>query len=314
MNQRGNLTSDWSNAVLNEPRGKPTSPTDLKILDSYSTGFQIQFREPVDFKGYLSHYLIYIQPLTLLEADQSRILVSPAVRKCKTPTQSPNQTILSVTGLASFKSYRVSVSAVNSLGNESILSENIVANTIESGPEGLLPLGVIVETRRAIFKFTDPESPNGFIKRFNLYKLKRNSFRPLGKRVYFDYELLLVYSGTSREFVYDELEPFKNYEFLYEVCSVLCTRQLESLEIVTLESEPEYQLMPIVTRLMPFLNCFRINWTLPLKPNGRILNFTIIRSSTSAKRFEPTTETIIAKIIANLVGMNFSFLYLIKIN
>lgn len=322
MNQQGNLTSSWSNAVLNQPKSQPSSPTDLKILDSYSTGFSLQFRDPTDFRGYLSHYLLRIQPFALLEADQTLNLVSPAEKKCKPNQATPNQTTLSITGLPSFKSYRVSITAVNNLGFESDSSELIVANTIETGPRGLRPLSVFVESsKRVVFKFTDPNYPNGLIKNFNLYEVRTDLGRPIcNKRVYYDYELHMLYSGSSREFVLKNLTAYTKYSFLYEVCSVYCTRQLKLTEVITPESEPEYQIMPIVTRLLPFLNCFRLNWTLPLKPNGQITHFNVFRSIRSLNRFEPCTETLVARLEANIAGnksfdkiFGFLFCYMLRI-
>lgn len=287
FNRIGNLSSNWSYAILNQPQIKPTQPTNLNIIDTYSTGFTIGFREPVEFNGYLSHYSLRIQPFTI-EKD-SFYLIFSAEKKCKSSSKS-TQLNVTVSGLESFRSYRLILTAVNDLGLESNPSDVVIANTLESGPNGLKPLKTVAYSNRVVFKFTDPEHSNGEIKRINLYEIKPNLKPPI-KRVYFDYELDLIYSGLNREFIYTGLNSFTKYSFLYEICSmVACTRELTPVELMTLQSPPEFQPEPVVSRLMPFLSCFHLDWTFPMSPNGIILFFEIYRSAKSMRGSDQSEE------------------------
>lgn len=127
-----------------------------------------------------------------------------------------------------------------------------------------------------MFKFAEPEFTNGQLTSFNLYQI--NECVELSRRLYLDHELQLIYSGLNREYVHVNLQPFKNYSFLYEACTnMACTRQTTPTTVQTPESAPEQQQKPLVQRLTSNLNCFKLNWALPVRPNGIIRFFEVYR-------------------------------------
>ena len=183
-----------------------------------------------------------------------------------------------ISGLRSFKSYKIAMTATNQAGLTSNDSEEVVANTMESSPFDLKFLSakaVEINNNKTLgihFEFEEPAYLNGVITSFNLYALNKFADHTI-VGTFYDNELMLIYSGMDRDFLYTNLQPFKYYSFIFEVCTYFaCTRQTESTSVLTLESLPSNQSTPLLTRINQ-TNCFDIKWSWPLFTNGRILFF-----------------------------------------
>ena len=284
-NLKGKLESNWTTPILSWQIFKPTPPLDLKITDAYSTGFRVKFKEPLHFNGILSFYTVRVKQFGVSNKSDVVELILEPNKTCKIESYSSNEFIeAQISGLQPFKSYRVTVIATNIAGLNSDESEQIIANTLESVPYNIKSFTAIPfenpdpknYSQSILFKFEDPEYSNGVITQFNLYLINETNNLKEVDRVFYDNQLGLIYSGLNREFLFSNLKPYKNYSFLYEVCTYIgCTRQASSRSVLTLESSPYGQNDPVLERDLANLNCYKIYWTYPSEPNGKILYFEI---------------------------------------
>lgn len=94
------------------------------------------------------------------------------------------------------------------------------------------------------------------------------------------YEGPPLYVGRSLEYQVRRLKPYTEYTFLLEACtgSELCTKSPPS-RFRTAETIPEAQKSPQVT----FRNAtaIMITWIGPLRPNGRVISFEVLRKVVS---------------------------------
>ena len=273
-NRIGKLESKWSKPILIWQL-KPTPPVELTIRDIHSSGFTLRFKEPTVFNGFIEAYKIIIGIMgTKLSETNTKTVIRKADYFCKNSSSLHINSVF-INGLQSYKSYIVSVFAINSDAIESDQSESIVANTLESTPTKLSPFFYEIKksnhnnTQSIIFKFKEPEVPNGVITNIILYQTKvlKKILKP--KR--------LLYKGLDREFTLNNLKPFSDYEFEYSMCTIAgCTLQYNKTIIKTLESIPEYQLPPKVNKAID-ANCIDISWTHPAKPNGALQKFELYK-------------------------------------
>lgn len=279
FNSKGKLESNLSRPELSWQTREPSPPMDLKVSAVHSTGFKLKFLEPNFFNGILEFYLIKISLLNSL--DSQEIILKPN-KTCD--SLDPKQIEVSINGLDSFKTFNVTIQAVNQLGLKSKESDFVIANTLESTPKYLRslfaePIKFQNATQGILFKFQDPEVLNGILKSFNLYTSN----------------LDLVYTGLSREFVYSNLDAYTNYSFTYEACtSVACTRWKSILTIQTFEALPDDQLEPKTTRTDS--GCFRVMFNLPQRPNGIILYQEIYRLETYVDNLNLKREILIQNV------------------
>lgn len=144
-NDKGSLTSEWSRATLSfEQYLMPQAPFDLRVIDAHESGFRIKYKEPKQFGGYLSHYLLKLLPInsndqSFQPRDYFRLIIV-SNRTCKAENAPESFGEFTVNGLESFKSYRVTLSSVNRAGVMSNESEVIIANTLKSSPKHLSTL------------------------------------------------------------------------------------------------------------------------------------------------------------------------------
>lgn len=85
-----------------------------------------------------------------------------------------------------------------------------------------------------------------------------------------------IYSGLSRQFIVRRLTPFTDYQFVLEVCTGVNLCTLSAIQIFqTSETIPEEQNAPIVN----FANAtaITVTWIKPTRPNGKILNYMVLR-------------------------------------
>lgn len=255
----------------------------------HSTGFNYRFKEPINFNGLLSYYTVKVLTYygSTFDYLQSKEIVLDKIKKCKNSSES-DFIDLPIGGLLPFRTYKITVSATNSIGLTSLDSDEVIINTFESSPRGLLSLVtkpvLNLEENTGfgiVFKFNDPIYLNGILTRFNLYlyigSFDKTLFEDIA--VFYDYQLQLIYSGLLREFHYKNLKPYKSYYFLYEICTASgCTRQTKLTMVLTLEGEPFNQPEPIVTKLPSNLRCFNISISEPMMANGIILYYEVYRT------------------------------------
>ncbi len=278
VNMKGILESNWCEPILSWQLLKPpTPPLDLKITEAYSTGFKLKFKEPISFNGILNFYTIRIKELASLKFDLNKLDTQELLIEPTNNCTSSNVFIeIPISGLRSFKSYKISMIATNQAGLSSNESEEVVANTMETTPFDIKSLSAIpIENNMVLgirFKFEEPHYLNGAIMSFNLYLL--NNMNDSAKiRIFYDNELTQIYSGTERVFIYSDLKPYTNYSFIFEVCTYFsCTRKIETTTVLTLETLPMNQPTPVLGRVNQ-TNCFEIKWSWPLYENGKILYF-----------------------------------------
>lgn len=228
--------------------------------------------------GILKYYTIQVIPFITYAKPgykNNEKLTLNATRTCKT-TNATMPIEVEISGLYSFRSYKVSVTASSTDGLTSENSEQIVANTLESSPTNIRPL--IAEPKYEqidestvnnyiLFNFQDPQQPNGALAAFNLYQVVPP---PLSFN--------LIYSGLRREFIHWNLKPFTEYSYIYELCTYAgCTRDNHVTKVKTLENPPMQQPAPEVIKYQSYLNCFKVSWSYPLKENGNILFFEVFR-------------------------------------
>lgn len=226
----------------------------------------------------MKYYTIQVIPFikyTQAGFKNNEKLIINATRICKT-TNTTVPVEVEISGLYSFRSYKVSVAASSTNGLTSEYSEEIVANTLESSPSNIRP--ILAEPKYEqidestinnyiVFSFEDPQHPNGALAAFNLYEIVPP---PLSFK--------LIYSGLRREFIHWNLKPFSEYSFIYELCTYAgCTRDNHVTKVKTLENPPMQQPAPEVIKYQSYLNCFKVSWSYPLKENGNILFFEISR-------------------------------------
>lgn len=303
-NQIGSIESGYSRPVFGWQFNPPTAPRDLRVLDAHSTGFLLQLKPPLYFNGLLAYYKIYINafPINSGLKTISTVLMIEAEKKCQNESNSysSEEQKIQINGLSSFQSYQISAVAFNQIGIMSTESEKIMAMTLESSPENLKPL--VCHSFKCnnnqvciSFKFQDAEIMNGKFKSMSIYLVRGNSSD----------QHLKLYSGPSREFVYENVEPFTNYSFVYDACTYGgCTKYISGQVVQTVETNPEGLCVPEVVKTPrnSSFDCFRISWKWPSRPNGRILYFEINRR---AVRFadisssEKADSMMIQRVMAN---------------
>jgi hypothetical protein len=163
------------------------------------------------------------------------------------------------------------------------------------------------------FKFFDPEKLNGQLTNFNLYQVNLNNDSNENNKS----DLKLIYSGLQRDYLFMNLKAFKNYSFIYELCTFAgCTRQLKPQSILTLELLPKNQSAPIVSRIINSslsngninaLYCFSIKWMLPEEPNGLILYFELNKVAI-ANNYDDFSTDIQSLIDNNMLKFNVTLL------
>lgn len=289
-NRNGKLESAWSKPELLWQL-KPYTPSELSIRNVHSNGFTLRFKQPTNFNGIISHYLITLSQL--LSENKLKNVLNITVKmesNCKNGTFYKVPFISTpISGLQPYKSYKITVRCVNTAGLISDESESVIGNTLESVPSNLLPLNYEIKTEKSdnqqsiYFKFPEPETPNGIVNRYVLYQVKYSkSHYGITKP-----KLVTVYSGPDREFVFKGLKAFTEYSFLYSVCTIVgCTRQVHYTTIQTLEIKPDLQMAP-KTRKTIGKSCIDITWYEPAKINGLIKKFELYRKTVDKELNHP---------------------------
>jgi hypothetical protein len=305
-NSFGKIESLWSEPEIAWQYMPPTPPYDLKITEAHATGFRLKFKQPSRFNGILAYYLIKLVPFVQKTAEKvgKEVLLSiRPMQSCQTFLDFSSNEVepplidVHVSGLESFQSYRITVRALNQVGVSSEESEEIVGNTLESSPEYLPRIYAksieCLNSKVCItFKFEDAARLNGQLISINLYQIKSTTLEG-GKakqgfeknrekvKIYYDNELRVIYSGLQRDFLFTNLQPYTQYSFIYELCTFAgCTRQVEPLNIRSIETLPLNQPTPDIRRIVTTTDdmfCFQIHWAMPESPNGLVLYFEMYR-------------------------------------
>ncbi|CAF0851247.1 unnamed protein product [Brachionus calyciflorus] len=224
-------------------RGSQPKPVfDLRVSQVYSTGIKIKFKNN---NFYLKYFVINLEPLNERIPNRSHEIFYPVTTECK--IYNPYEIVIN--GLEPYTLFNLTIKAISYSGLESNLAEYLIINTLESTPKFLKPLSFEPKSTSILIKLIDPGQINGILKQFFVY-----------------HENKLIYSGTNREFLFDNLQPFTNYSIKYEVCTSMgCTRYKNELISQTLESLPEDLERPQVDVLN---ECFNLKLKRPKRMNG----------------------------------------------
>lgn len=165
-------------------------------------------------------------------------------------------------GLQPFTSYTYALEACTAGGCTN--SSSASALTLEDKPAAVdSPTAVTVSPSFIRVQWTAPIQPNGIIVEYRLYQdsASHPAFTGLGTN----------YNATG-------LSPYTTYSFAVEACTgVGCTRSSSSATR-TLEAAPEGVKAPRLTALSP--TSIDVQWETPSSPNGRILQYSLLRNGT----------------------------------
>uniref|UniRef100_A0A8C7Q6N4 Usher syndrome 2A (autosomal recessive, mild) n=1 Tax=Oncorhynchus mykiss TaxID=8022 RepID=A0A8C7Q6N4_ONCMY len=170
--------------------------------------------------------------------------------------------------------YGYSVTANNSQGV--VTSSVAKARTHPSAPSGvgpptLQPLG----PRQLRVDWEPPARPNGVIVSYTVYQ--RDPTLPSTHSFLYDPEHS-AFSGRS--IILKQLTPYHRYEVRVEACTELGCASSDWVSVLTLESPPTGQSIPLLelqrdTRGLQTI--FLLSWPPPAQPNGRVLHYEVYR-------------------------------------
>lgn len=235
--------------------GIPVGVARPTVLASSATSLTITWQEPDMPNGDIILYsIIFSSMLISNETDPGSLVV---------------------TGLKPFTLYTAQVEACTEYGcTKSALSFN---RTLEAPPAGLAsPTVSVLGPYSVMVSWTSPIEPNGIITEYQLYQRLETSCMPgiMGKC----YNTSLIFSGFAFEFNSTNLQPFTSYG--YEVVAINGGGNVSSgfTTETTDEAAPSLVLPPILVVLSD--SEIRVDWTLPIKPNGFLLNHRVFRNGT----------------------------------
>ena len=141
-------------------------------------------------------------------------------------------------------------------------SSSASALTLEDKPAAVdFLVADVVSSTIILVRWRAPVPANGIIIEYRLYQ---------------DAPSVPVLSGLDTSYNATGLSPYTTHMFVVEACtSVGCTRSA-SISSRTLEAAPEGVKAPRVTALSP--TSIDIQWDIPSSPNGRILQYSLLRN------------------------------------
>ena len=171
----------------------------------------------------------------------------------------------SVSGLRPHTMYSLMVEVLNGAGRSTSSVSDCV--TQQASPSGLRQFHAEpLNTGTAIILRWDfPDHPNGVITSYNVLEIA-------GSRK-------SVFGGLMRFFEFRRLTPFTNYTLLLEACTVAGCTFGDHQMFTTSEIPPDGQHGPTFDNVTS--NSVSVRWSLPLKPNGIMLSYDILRRSRS---------------------------------
>ncbi|XP_021347323.1 usherin-like [Mizuhopecten yessoensis] len=250
-NSQGDVSSTWT--MVRTLESTPAGLTKPFINSTGAFSFHISWQPPAYPNGVITMYTIHYRILTndpTQEAPLQMVQVSE------------NTLTTSVSGLEPFSNYHVHITAYNNVGNTS--SDKVLVQTAQSSPSGLAAFVVekISTGTSVILKWDVPGKPNGVISIYNIYEVG---------------SAIALYKGLNREFEFRRLQPYTDYHVQMEACTVAgCTRG-PVYTFVTAETPPADQSSPTIGNVTS--SRVVITWTKPVRPNGMISMYEVLRRS-----------------------------------
>lgn len=263
VNKGGVGNGNWGNVRTLE--GPPRGIKQPVVHVINATAVRAKWEAPLEPNGVIISYELRYQPLNVVDGN-----ISVAGR---VDSSTFNMT---VNVLKPNTDYQFLITAMNKRREGS--SSWTTAKTLEAPPSDIKLLNVErLSGGTSLRLYWDvPGSPNGLITRYNIYK-----------------DDIKIYEGKTREYVVTKLTPYTSYEFELEACtSAGCTKSTKQT-IFSAEVNPSGQAAPTTG----FVNdtVVVLNWRQPAVPNGVIVRYDVIRSSSSlqARRRRSVSEKII---------------------
>jgi len=175
--------------------------------------------------------------------------------------------------------YEYYLLGINTKGNTtSSLARN---KTLMASPDGLEPPVATAISASAIrVTWKPPLVSNGILKEYKLTRINKQTN-----------QRKLVYSGLALTFTDDAgLEPFTGYVYELQACTTECTTVLSNIIVYTDEAAPSVVSAPSLNPLSS--TSINVTWSLPPKPNGRIIRYNIsqVINSTYKIRLNPSDK------------------------
>ena len=217
--------------------------------------------------GYLLEYRLPIDPVTFGPGEVQVGVALP-----------PNITLATITGLTPVTSYEVRVVAINGAGRGESLFE--LVTTAEDVPEGVQE--VIVDQRTSsslVLSWNQPTSPHGVIQEFMLYL-----------------DGALVFRGIPPASLAG-LVPFTTYNLQLAACTSAGCGLGILQSVTTAETAPLGQNEPSLVVLTDQQGggAVEVSWDVPLQPNGRILEYQVLRRETGIVSIVNITNNVLVR-------------------
>ncbi|XP_073409429.1 usherin [Dendrobates tinctorius] len=246
-NSKGLLQSSWSVVRTLEAAPEHLDPPNAKVTSAYSV--LLTWTAPARPHGIIRKYLIMYQ--------ESMSEPTSATFTGSTLTMPGTTLETKVFGLRPFSTYHMRIEASNSAGM--VYSKWISIKTWEAAPNAINFTVDKTENGRALLlKWSQPATTNGVLMTYNIYS-----------------DGHLEHSGLSQEFLLRRLEPFTVYTLVLEACTAAgCTRTFPH-QVRTEEASPVSQ-PPAQIKTLNATH-IQLTWTPPVLPNGKILQYDIIK-------------------------------------
>lgn len=212
------------------------------LATSSSSSIAITWRTPMEANGVITSYTLFRNGRQVHQSSATMFMDS---------------------GLQPFTSYTylLEVCTVGGCTN----SSSVNALTLEDKPKAVdSPIAVAVSPTTIRVQWSPPVEPNGVVINYRLYQ---------------DSSTVPVLSGLAMDYNATRLSPYTTYSFVVEACTgVGCTSSKSTLTR-TLEAAPEGVKPPRLTALSP--TSVDVQWETPSSPNGRILQYSLLRNESS---------------------------------
>ncbi|MFT7813012.1 usherin [Arapaima gigas] len=247
LNNQGSTYSPWALALTMEAEPEGMAAPTIMATGAYSV--VLNWTRPQYPNGIITKYRVIYQKHVsdpTLNASSVIALTLPGI-KHQTP----------VFGLEPYTTYSLRVEAVNAAG--STYSPWAAVRTLEAPPSGLANFTVEKrkDGRALLLYWSEPASPNGVIRVYNIYS-----------------EGNLEFSGLSRQFLFRRLEPYTVYSLVLEACTEAgCSRTAPQV-VITEEAPPSS--LPAPTAWNVGAYSVELRWSPPTQTNGRITQYQVI--------------------------------------
>lgn len=184
--------------------------------------------------------------------------------------------------------YQYYLVGINAEGNTT--SEKARNRTLMASPDGLAPpVATAISSSAIRVTWKPPSVMNGELKSYNLIRINQQTNER--KKVYTG--LSLTYTDSTG------LEPFTGYKYELQACTTECTSVISTTVTFTDESSPSVVGAPTLLALSS--TSINVSWSLPPKPNGRIIRYNIsqIINSTYKVHLNPNDKGLSMSLVVN---------------